>query len=435
VIPTSNAVRGLVAVLLDEWDRDGHDVTALRDRLATAGANLDELAAIAVDVMSTPVRADWPWHEPDDLPGIEQASAGDWNRRAAPVTDGPARVEAAFLGRVAGCMLGKPLELELSRTDLEAGLRRARCWPLDDYLPEAALDQFPTRQGQWPELVRERIAHVAPDDDINYTILAMLALEACGTEFSQADLAGLWRLHLPIAATFGPERALLAGEAFSTTLAMAGIVEPRLAVTPLPGADLCGALIRADAYGYACAGDPATAARLAHRDATLTHHRTGVYGAMWVAATIAEVLACHDPIEAATTALGCVPTRSRFHDAVSGALDIVADAVDWESANEAIVARHPDHGHCRILQEVGTLIVSWRFAHDIGHGICLQVSQGNDTDSFGATAGSVLGAALGTGHLDRRWLAPFNDTIHVAMALFEPPGLAELAARMGRLAA
>ena len=54
-----------------------------------------------------------------------------------------------------------------------------------------------------------------------------------------------------------------------------------------PGEELCGALIRADAYGWACPGDPVAAAVLAHRDATLTHVRTGVYAAMWVAAAVA----------------------------------------------------------------------------------------------------------------------------------------------------
>ena len=42
-----------------------------------------------------------------------------------------------------------------------------------------------------------------------------------------------------------------------------------------PGEELCGALIRADAYGYAFAGRPQRAAELAWRDAMLTHRRTG----------------------------------------------------------------------------------------------------------------------------------------------------------------
>ena len=59
--------------------------------------------------------------------------------------------------------------------------------------------------------------------------------------------------------------------------------------------------------------------------------------------------------------------------------------------------------------------------------------QGNDTDSFGATAGSILGAYFGPGHLARRWLKPFNDDMHTALAWFHERSLAALAKRMGEL--
>ena len=50
------------------------------------------------------------------------------------------------------------------------------------------------------------------------------------------------------------------------------------------------------------------------------------------------------------------------------------------------------NGRCQIYQETGTLISTLRFAARAEDGICMQVSQGNDTDSYGATAGSLLGA-------------------------------------------
>ena len=61
------------------------------------------------------------------------------------------------------------------------------------------------------------------------------------------------------------------------------------------GLELCGAAIRADAYGYACLGDPARAADLAWRDSGMTHRRTGIYGAMFIAAAIAAAPFARDP--------------------------------------------------------------------------------------------------------------------------------------------
>ena len=46
---------------------------------------------------------------------------------------------------------------------------------------------------------------------------------------------------------------------------------------------------------------------------------------------------------------------------------------------------------------------------------------------------SLLGAYFGPGHLESRSLAPFNDTIHTALAAFPEQSLSRVAARMGRL--
>ena len=62
-----------------------------------------------------------------------------------------------------------------------------------------------------------------------------------------------------------------------------------------------------------------------------------------------------------------------------------------------------------------------------------QLTQGNDTDSFGSIVGSIPGAYFGPGHLEARWLAPFSDDIHTALARFYERSLFRLARRMGEL--
>jgi ADP-ribosylglycohydrolase len=74
-----------------------------------------------------------------------------------------------------------------------------------------------------------------------------------------------------------------------------------------------------------------------------------------------------------------------------------------------------------------------RFAESVGHGICLQVSQGLDTDSFGARAGAILGVLFGPGHLEERWLAPFHDEIRTTVAVLYETSLHAVAGRMGAL--
>ena len=347
------------------------------------------------------------------------------------VPDAAARVEAAFVASLCGCMLGKPLEIDPTLAEIRAHLEARGEWPLDDYLREETILSLRMVQGQWRELARERITHVAADDDINYTVLGMLVLERYGVDFRRAQLLRFWLYNLPVYVTFGPERTLLARAAIAA-LEPDGPRPDRLE-PPNPGNELCGALIRADAYGYACLGNPGLAAELAWRDAGMTHWRTGLYGAMFVAAAIASMPIAHRPIEAFRTALRFVPTDSQFADAVRFAIAEVERADAWLSAYERIHDRYGDYGHCKVLQEVGTLVNTLHFARDVGDGICIQVMQGNDTDSFGATAGSLLGSWFGPGHLDERWTAPFGDRIQLALATTWVSSISELTARMAAL--
>jgi ADP-ribosylglycohydrolase len=59
--------------------------------------------------------------------------------------------------------------------------------------------------------------------------------------------------------------------------------------------------------------------------------------------------------------------------------------------------------------------------------------QGNDTDSFGATAGSILGTCFGPEGLDERWLAPFNDDLHTGLARCCERSLSKMAKGMWEL--
>lgn len=192
-------------------------------------------------------------------------------------------------------------------------------------------------------------------------------------------------------------------------------------------------MIRSDVWGYAFPGNPERASELAWRDAVLTHRKTGVYASMFFAALVASAFVVSDPVELTRVALQYVPLRSRFHAVVSDCLREVEAAPRWESAYEAIHGRYGEFGHCRVFQETGTLINTLRFATSVGDGICIQVSQGNDTDSYGALAGAVLGVRFGPEGLDDRWIEPFQDTLRTTVATFHEYSLSAVADRMAAL--
>ena len=436
LLPDLATLRTLVNAVLDDRTEQGHQVEGLRGELARVPDSYDALLAFSHRLADLPLRADWPWVEPSELAEI-RACAEPGDVSAAPVTsDVTSRIETAFLARVSGCILGKPFEYDPTLAELREVLEPAGEWPLRDYVTEATNARLRAPQPQWPELVRERIRHVAEDDDINYTVLAMLLLEEHGASFTADDLRRLWLRQLPVLATFGPERTQLLAAGLATLVPGAAPAGERWGDVLNPFDEHCGALIRADAYGYACPGDPATAAELAHRDASVTHRRTGVYAAMWVAAALAVALVSEpaDRLGPWRAAVAYVPQRSRFAEVVRDSLAQVEEATDWLDGYARIHGRYQAYSHCRVYQEVGTLLNTSRFATDVGHGIGLQVCQGNDTDSFGATAGSYLGALLGPAAFDREhWTRRFGDDIHLALATCHLRSLSELAVRMSSL--
>jgi ADP-ribosylglycohydrolase len=433
------ALRALLSQVLDDRAEQGHVVEGLDVELAALPPSYDALVAFAEHIAELPLRADWAYVEPDGLEEIEaECDPGRAPDVEADAAAAAPRIETAWLARVAGCILGKPFEFDPTLEELRGVLEPAGEWPLRDYVSEATNERLRAPQPQWPECVRERIAHVPEDDDINYTVLALVLLEQHGATFTPDDLRRLWLLNLPLAATFGPERTQLLNAGLATLAAWAGVTVDGSRWTSVlnPADEHCGALIRADAYGYACPGRPGLAASLAHRDATLTHRRTGVYASMWVAAAVATALVSDDWRVVASTALAHVPQRSRLARIVADSTTEVDAATDWLDGYARIHGRYAAYTHCRVYQEIGTLLNTLRFADDVGHGLGLQVCQGNDTDSFGATAGSLLGALHGPGGFDRaHWIGPFEDRIHLALACVHETSLSALAERMSRLPA
>jgi ADP-ribosylglycohydrolase len=421
---------------------EGHAVDGWHARLEATPDSYDALLGFARDLANTPLRSDWEYVEPEGYSEI--LAECDPERPLGPMgavdpVAMAARVKSAFLGSICGCMLGKPVEVNPTLEDLRTGLTAIHAWPLRDYFPEAIRlpGKSALHEDAW-HTCAENIRYVAPDDDINYTLLGMLALEEHGIGFTREQLRDLWLRHVSISMTWGPERAIMARIGLHHwSLGNGGRPDPEEAWTWThtfnPYGELCGAMIRADAYGYACPGDPALAAELAWRDAAMTHRKTGVYATMFAAAAIAAAFTAREPLTIFEIALKFVPRRSRFHRIVADSLNEVRNASDWQDGYRRIHGKYREFSHCLVYQECGTLINTLRFAENVGDGICKQVMQGNDTDSFGATAGSILGAFFGPGHLEDRWLTPFGDEIRTGLNFFYERSLSSLAERISRL--
>lgn len=440
MLPTYSKCREILLATLKDKAEQGHEVKGLDKEIEALPDSYDVFQTMAKKLSALPLQADWSYYEPNDWSSI--AAACDPARAKDPLcgvdpVEASDKAKTAFLSSVCGCILGKPLEVGFNLDEIRKGATAAGVWPLNDYVPVSLLDGMARRHVSWPETTRDNITHVEPDDDINYTLMGMLLLEEYGTELTHNDMAKTWMKNLPPGFCFGPERRVLVKAALSTLGKNMGPTEETEDWVKEwnPGEEKCGALIRADAYGYACPGHPALAAELAFRDASFTHQRTGIYGTMFVAAAIACAFVESDRCRIFEVALHYVPQQSRFAEVIRYSMEQVWQASDWLDGYERIHGRYREYGHCRIVQEIGLLMNAVRFAKDVGDGISMQVMQGADTDSFGATCGSILGAYFGPDGLEERWLKPFNNTIHTTVATLHEQDLDALANRVAELPA
>jgi len=352
-------------------------------------------------------------------------------------TDYAPRIRNAWAGRISGCLLGKAVEV-LSLTQgpqaLTAYLRRANALPLRDYVPliEGTLVELTGRQACRGEFSRSEW-----DDDINYTVLALMLLEEHGLDLSTVDVARTWLRLLPAAATWTAERA-----AYRTLLQR---TDEMFAHGAPPGFDLAecsdnqysdwiGAQIRADMYGWVCPGRPGLAADLARRDASLSHRGDGVDGAAFVAAFAAAIPAASTLDEALDAACREIPQGSGAWDAVNFARSLVGPLDAVERIHERYAALPPVHALNNLALVVWALL---SHADDYSGAIGEAVAAGWDTDCNGATVGGLWG--LTGGRIPEHWTAPWHGRVSVTLAGVGELDLDDLVARTvavaGQLAA
>jgi ADP-ribosylglycohydrolase len=349
--------------------------------------------------------------------------------------DGPAdladRVLGGWLGRIAGNMLGKPVEQGevWTRERIDRWLRRADALPLTDYLPEPVDEEDALLlRPEWRDCVRGRVHGSCRDDDVDYAILGLDLLETHGFGFSTEQVGDLWLSRLPYLQTFTAERAAYRN-------LTAGLKPPLTATYDNPYQEWIGALIRADVHGWTSPGLPRRAASLARRDAVLSHTGNGVYGAMFAAALISAAFVAPTVRHALDEALAVVPPGSRLARTVRRVAALHATRMSWEDTLATMTRETAGLGWIHTVPNVAVLTAGLLYGDgDFTRTLALTVRGGLDTDSNGATAGSVAGVLTGASAIPPQWTQPLQDTVRSAVFGFDGARISELARRTVRLA-
>ncbi|MEV6399519.1 ADP-ribosylglycohydrolase family protein, partial [Streptomyces sp. NPDC051907] len=270
---------------LRQADEDGRNAVHIRNRWLQSGGPPApppsgaspvcapaHLRTLAKDLLDELAMLTSPLEEPTDLasitrlsPGLQDSGEPASAQRAARAPS-PDALHSAWLGRAIGCLLGKPVE-KLPLHGIRALARATGNWPLTTWftakgVPPDLAAEHPWNRRSAATSLAENIDGMPEDDDLNYPLLNLLLLQRRGRRFTTAQVAQLWLDELPAGRTFTAERV-----AYRNLLS--GVEPPHTATCRNPFREWIGAAIRADVHGWTNPGDPAAAARQAHRDAVL----------------------------------------------------------------------------------------------------------------------------------------------------------------------
>jgi ADP-ribosylglycohydrolase len=436
----------LVPHALVAAELDGRNVAGIRSRWLDAGGHGQaavsgatpepaptDVRALARQLLAeldtVPDSEQLTEREPDGFDAILAAAGANQISDSVPglASGFSDRVHGAWLGRAAGCLLGKPVE-KIPREGIEKIARATGNWPVSGYFTEIGLDQdtaaaYPWNRRSRPTSLVENIDGMPEDDDLNFPLLALDLLERIGPKFSTDDVAQSWLGNLPGGRVFTAERITYRNLLDGYEPDVAGAVQN-------PFRDWIGAQIRTDVYGWAAAGDARRAARMAWTDARLSHGRSGLYGALFVAAASSAAVVATSIDEVLDAGLSVVPAASRYAEAIRRGREIGRSNVGTAGALDAIYA---DFGHLHWVHALNNsallAFALTRSGGDFETAITLAVTGGWDTDSTGATAGSICGALTGASALPSRWIDPLHNRLASSVPGFDNSRFDDLARR------
>jgi ADP-ribosylglycohydrolase len=415
--------------IAQKWE-EGYEVESAENKLSSikSGEVADKTTLFRslydeLDLLS--LRKDFHFVEPSLLNSIKKERSEGPRKLEVELSreEYQNKVYGAWLGRCAGCLLGKPVE-GWHREKIEEYLTICDSYPLDNYIPEVIPHQKEfTLHSSYKDAVRGKIYGMPRDDDIDFTILGLHILEEHGLEFTTENVADEWLSHFPYNLIYTAERA-----AYKNLVN--GLLPPETATFRNPYREWIGAQIRGDIWGYISPGLPEVASELAYRDASLSHVKNGIYGEMFVAAMVSVAFALNNVKDIIEIGLSEIPKWSRLAEAAKNVILWSETDEDWQSTWEKIMWAYGDYSWVHTINNAAFVILGLLYGEgDFEKSITIGVMAGLDTDCNGGTIGSIIGAILGAKEISSKWVSPIDDRVRSCLAGFSESRISELSKR------
>ncbi|NLG24202.1 MAG: ADP-ribosylglycohydrolase family protein [Clostridiales bacterium] len=261
----------------------------------------------------------------------------------------------------------------------------------------------------------------AADDDTNGPLFFLRALAdyECSRQLTAEQIGLTWLNYAPWEHAFFWWGGYGKSTEHTAYLNLrAGIPAPRSGSVAQNGAAVAeqiGGQIFIDAWGLVAPGDPALAAELAEKAASVSHGGNGVYGGQFVASAIAAAFTAGSVRQAIDRALAEIPAECEYAAVVR---DVLAfrdgrPESDWRDCMAHIIAhwgydRYP--GNCHIIPNAAVMAMAMAYGQDdFSRTINICNMAGWDTDCNVGNVGAIMGTLVGLRGIEGRWREPIND--------------------------
>ncbi len=317
------------------------------------------------------------------------------------------RVYAGVLGKIIGVYLGRPFE----------------GWSYERIMAEL---------GEINYYVHEKldVPLVVTDDDISGTFTFLRALPDYGNSLAltSAQIGQTWLNYLI------EKRTILwwggMGNSTEHTAFLRlkhGIQAPESGSIALNGkvvAEQIGSQIFIDGWAMVAPGDPARAADLARRAASVSHDGEAIYGAQVIAAMEAQAFVESDINKLIDTAVTFIPKDSVIYRLISDIREWHVEIPhDWRMTRDLIAAHYGYDkygGNCHMVPNHALIIHALLHGEDdFQKSLMIVNTSGWDTDCNSGNVGCLLGIKNGLAGIDNYgpdWRGPVADRMYLPTA-------------------
>jgi ADP-ribosylglycohydrolase len=292
------------------------------------------------------------------------------------------RVYAGVLGKLIGVYLGRPFE----------------GWTYERIMAEL---------GEINYYVHEHfnVPLIVTDDDVSGTFTFLRALPDYGNtlDLTPAQIGQSWLNYIIERRTILWWGGMGNSTEHTAFLRLKqGIPAPQSGSMALNGkvvSEQIGSQIFIDGWAMVAPGDPALAADLAQRAASVSHDGEAIYGAQVVAAMEAQAFVESDINKLIDTAVGLIPNHSLIYRLISDIREWHAGEPDWRKTREQIAAHYGYDkygGNCHMVPNHALIIHALLHGEDdFQKSLMIVNTCGWDTDCNSGNVGCILGIKNG----------------------------------------